>query len=175
MTEVVKIPLERVKILIGENGTTKYKIEKKCNVELIIDSEGDVEIKGDAAEVFFAKDIVKAIGRGFSPRDALRLADQDYNLYIIALKEIVGSEKAMTRLKGRVIGERGKIKAEIESATESNLSIYGSTVSIISKIDTMEYAKEAVAMLLEGATHSALLTYLAKTRREIMESRLKFK
>jgi ribosomal RNA assembly protein len=173
MTEIVKIPAERIKILRGDNDSTKELIEKKCNVTLDIDPDGDVEIEGDPTDEFFAKDIVKAIGRGFSPNDALRLAGHDYNLYVIALKEIVGSEKAITRLKGRVIGEKGKIKAEIESATQSAVSVYGNTIGIISKIDTMEYAKEAISMILDGAPHTAVINYLAKARREIMESRLK--
>jgi ribosomal RNA assembly protein len=148
-------------------------IEKKCNVTLTIEDEGDVEVDGDATDTFFAKDIVKAIGRGFAPRDALKLADQDYNLYLIPLKDITPSEKAMTRLKGRVIGREGRIKEDIEAATQSVISVYGSTIGIISRIDTMEYAREAVGMLLEGATHTALQTYLSKVRREIMDTRLK--
>jgi ribosomal RNA assembly protein len=173
MTELVKIPAERVKVLIGDRGRTKEAIEKKCNVTLIIEEEGDVEVEGDATDTFFAKDIVKAIGRGFSPKDALKLADQDYNLYLIPLKDITESEKAMTRLKGRVIGREGRIKEDIESATQSVISVYGSTIGIISRIDTMGYAREAVGMLLEGATHTALQTYLSKVRREIMDIRLK--
>ncbi len=173
MTELVKIPAERVKALLGENGRTKAEIEKRCNVELIIDEEGDVEVEGEATDTFFAKDIVKAIGRGFAARDALKLADQDYNLYIIPLKDVTGSEKAMTRLKGRVIGREGRIKGDIEAATQSVISVYGSTIGIISRIDTMGYAREAIAMLLEGATHTAVQTYLSKVRREIMDTRLK--
>jgi len=37
----------------------------------------------------------------------------------------------------------------------------------------MEYAKEAISMLVEGAPHTTVLNYLAKARREIMDSRLK--
>lgn len=173
MTEVLKIPAERVKALNGENGSVRKLIEKRCGVELIIDSDGDVEIVGDASDVFFAKDVVKAIGRGFAPMHALRLLEQDFGLYIIPLKDIASSDNAMVRLKGRVIGEKGKIKTRIEEATDSYLSVYGSTIGIISRVDSMEYAKEAVAMLLEGARHATVLVYLSKAQRELMESRLK--
>ena len=173
MTEIVKIPAERIKVLIGEDGQTRKRIEERCRVVLMIDPDGDVEIDGDETDIFFAKDIVKAIGRGFDPKDALKLAEHDYNLYLIPLKEIIESDKAITRLKGRVIGERGKMRSEIEIATESTLSIHGNTIGIIARIDTMEYAKEAVSMLLDGAPHSVVINYLAKARREIMASRLK--
>lgn len=173
MTEIVKIPLERVKVLMGENGSTRGRIERKCNVTLTVEDEGDVEIDGDATDVFFARDVVKAIGRGFAPGDALRLAGQDYNLYLIQLKDIAPSEKAMTRLRGRVIGREGRIKGDIESATQSVLSVYGNTIGIISRIDTMPYAKEAIGMLLEGAMHAAVEAYLSRARREIMDARLR--
>ena len=173
MTEIVKIPEERVKVLIGEGGKTKMEIEQKCRVELTVDSDGDVEVDGETTQEFFAKDVVKAIGRGFPSKPALRLADGDYNLYIIPLKDFSDSDKAISRMKGRVIGEHGKIKEDIENATESYLSIYGNTISIISKIDTLEYAKEAIGMILTGAPHTTVLNYLAKARREIRETRLR--
>ncbi|MEW6035761.1 MAG: KH domain-containing protein [Candidatus Micrarchaeota archaeon] len=173
MTEIIRIPAERVKALLGKDGATRKKIESRCNVRLDVDPEGEVEIDGDPADVFFVRDIVKAIGRGFTPEAALRLMGHDYGLYVISLKEIISSENAMTRLKGRVIGERGKVKAQIEEATDAYVSVYGNTISIIAKIDTMEYAKEAVGMLIDGARHTTVLAYLAKAKREIMESRLK--
>jgi ribosomal RNA assembly protein len=173
MDEFVKIPLERIKVLLGEGGATKKKLEKKCKVEFIVDSDGDVQMVGDPADIFFARDIVKAIGRGFSPEEALKLLEHDYGLYIIPLKDYAHSDKALTRLKGRVIGEKGKIKGQIQEATDSYISIYGSTIAIIAKIDTMEYAKEAVGMLIDGARHTGVLGYLAKVKREIWESRLK--
>jgi ribosomal RNA assembly protein len=173
MGEFVKIPAERVRVLNGKDGSTKKRIEKKCNVELIIDPEGEVEIEGDPADVFFARDIVKAIGRGFTPESALKLLGHDYGLYIIPLKDHVTSENALARVKGRVIGEKGKIKAQIEEATDSYVSVYGNTIAIISRIDSMEYAKEAIGMLIDGARHTSVLGYLAKAKRELMESRLK--
>jgi ribosomal RNA assembly protein len=171
--ELIRIPAERVKILVGKEGKTKKRIEQKCKVKLTIDSEGDVHIDGETTEIFFALDVVKAIGRGFEPGDALRLLKDDYGLYVISLKEIAKSDKTMKRLKGRVIGENGKIKTEIEKATDSKLCIYGHTISIIAKIDTIEYAKEAIGMLLNGAKHSRVLSYLAKTKRGVMQDRLR--
>ena len=173
MGEFIKIPAERVKVLNGDGGSTRKRIEKKCNVQLLIDPEGEVEIEGDPADIFFARDIVKAVGRGFTPDSALKLLGHDYGLYVISLKEHLTSENALTRVKGRVIGEKGKIKAQIEEATDSYLSVYGNTIAIISRIDSMEYAKEAVGMLIDGARHTSVLGYLAKAKRELMESRLK--
>ena len=169
MSEIVRIPSERMGVLIP----AKKNIEEKCKVSLdILREEYEIIIGGDPADVFFARDIVKAIGRGFTANEAFYLLKQDYNLIIISLKDIIGSEKSITRLKGRVIGEKGKIKIMIEDATGATLSIYGNTISIIAQIDSMHYAKEAVEMLLDGAPHNTVINYLAKARREITEGRL---
>src|SRR5271157_5601331 len=172
-SEIVKVPAERVKTLLGENGSVKARIEEKCKVQLDVDRDGDVEIFGEPEDIFFAKDVVKAIGRGFPPNEAMKLVDHDFNLYVISLKEITDSDKAISRFRGRVIGENGKIKGRIEDATDSFLSIYGNTISIISRTDTMEYAKEAVMIILDGSRHSTVLSFLAKSQREIMENRLR--
>lgn len=173
MTDFVRIPAERVRVLLGKDDATRKKIEKRCNVKLVVDDEGAVEIIGDPADAFFVHEVVKAIGRGFSAETALRLLGSDYGLYVIALKEIISSENAIIRLKGRVIGEKGKIKAAIEDATDSYISVYGNTIAVISRIDSMEYAKEAIGMIMDGARHTSVLGYLAKAKRGILEARLR--
>lgn len=171
--EVIKIPNDRVAVLIGENGKTKDLIEKKCNVTLSISSEGEVEINGETADTFFAKDVVKAIGRGFLPKQALKILNENYQFFLIDLDDYVKSEKAIVRVKGRIIGEEGTMKKEIEAATESYLSIYGDTVGIIAKIDTIEYAKEAISMLIQGAQHASVFSYLARAKQQIFGERLR--
>jgi len=175
MEEVIRIPAERVKILVGKDGKTKELLEKKCRVEIKIDREGDVDIEGESTEVFFAKDVVLAIGRGFNPQKALKLLNPDYQLYIFHLKEYLSTEKAIKRIKGRIIGENGKTKGEIEDATDSYLSVYGNTVGIISKLDSIGYAQEAVGMLIHGAKHASAYNYLRRARKRILESRLRGK
>jgi len=171
--EIVRIPAERVKILLGKDGQTKELIEKKCSITLKVDSEGEVGIKGESENVFLYKDVIIAIGRGFNPQKALKLANPDYQLYLFHLKEHLPNEKAIKRIKGRIIGQEGKMRGEIEHATECDLSVFGNTVGIIAKMDTLEYAKEAVEMLINGAKHSTIYSVLAKSKRKIMENRLK--
>lgn len=173
MEEIVKIPAERIKILLGKDRKTKETIEKKCKIKLNIGAEGEVHISGESADVFLYKDVVVAIGRGFNPKKAMKLANPEYQFYLFHLKEHVTSEKAITRVKGRIIGHEGKMREEIEQATESYLSVFGNTVGIIAKMDSMKYAKEAVEMLINGAKHSTVYAVLAKAKRRILEDRLK--
>ena len=68
-SQELKIPVDRVAILIGKNGEVKKKIEKKMHVHIDIHSEeGDVIVSGeDSVAVYETLSIVKAIGRGFNP------------------------------------------------------------------------------------------------------------
>ncbi len=46
MTEHIKVPLERIAVLVGPKGSTKGLIEEKSTAMLNIDSDsGDVEIQ----------------------------------------------------------------------------------------------------------------------------------
>lgn len=171
--EIIRIPAERVKVLIGPEGKTKKLVEKKCKIKLDISAEGEVTASGESADVFFSKDVIIAIGRGFNPQKALKLTKPDYQFLLFHLKEYLPTEKAIKRIKGRIIGENGKMKEQIEATTDSDISVFGNTVGIISKIDSIAYAQEAVEMLINGAKHSSVYSYLARAKRRIMESRLK--
>ncbi len=171
--EVIRIPQERMKAFSENKGKMMKEIEKTCKVTLVLTPDGDVEIEGDHADVYFTKDVVKAIARGFEPKIALRIYKDDFHLYIIDLRDFESTTNGIARLKGRIIGEEGSMKMEIENATSCYLSIYGRTVSIIAKLDTLEYAKEAIGMLIDGAQHSSVFNFLAKARQNIMVEKLK--
>jgi ribosomal RNA assembly protein len=166
----LKIPEERVAVLIGANGATKKEIEQETKCHLDISKEGDVTITGDDGLMLFtAREIVRAIARGFNPKAALLLLKPDYTLEIIDLKDVAGKSKnLMERLKGRVIGTGGKSRAEIERLTETNLSIYGKTIGILGEAGNVSLAREAVAMLLSGSMHKTVYQFLERKKKEIL-------
>lgn len=170
--EIIKIPEKRISAFIGESGKTKKLIERKCEVKLRIEPDGEVHVDGDPAQVYFAKEVVRAIARGFEPNDALAILKENSQFILIDLKEILHNDKAITRIKGRIIGEKGKMKTEIEAATQSRISVYGYTVGIIADMETMEYANEAVSRLINGAEHAGVFAYLAKAKRDILRKKL---
>ncbi len=171
----VKIPHERIGVLVGPGGNIKKEIEKRLSVKLQVDSHtGDVLIKlnpnvDDPSVLFRAKDVVIAIGRGFSPERAFRLLDdEDSMLEVIDLREISGrSPSDLKRLKGRLIGKEGKARRLIEELTDTFISIYGHTVSIIGRIEKVEVAREAIRMLIKGSQHSTVYKFLHRKRREL--------
>jgi ribosomal RNA assembly protein len=169
----VRIPGERVGVLIGPNGSTKDAIERRLSVKLDIDGEtGDVEItsrpEGNPADMFQTKDIVTAIGRGFSPENALKLLDEDMILIVIDLREFFGrSDSDIERVKGRIIGEKGKARRNLEELTGAKISLYGHTVAVIGDVEHCEVAREAVEMLIKGRTHNSVYRFLQAKRGEL--------
>ncbi len=174
-----RIPKERIGVLIGANGSVKEYIERKLPVKLDINSEtGDVIITlkegaEDPSLLFKAKDVVLAIGRGFSPERAFRLLDEeDCILEIIDLRSILGrSESALKRIKGRIIGRDGKTRAIIEEMSGALVSVYGHTVAIIGDFDQVSVAREAVNMLINGSEHASVYRFLQRKRQEIKRRR----
>ena len=166
----LKIPEERVAVLIGKDGVTKKEIEEASKSKLDISKEGDVIITGeDALLMYTTKDMVRAIARGFNPKVALLLLKTDYTLEIIDMKDIAGKSKnTLQRLKGRVIGKGGKSREEIERLTDCRISVYGKTVGIIGEVAQVTIAREAVAMLITGSQHKTVYTFLEKKKKEMM-------
>lgn len=177
---LVKVPRERIGALVGPDGRVKASIEKKLSVGLRIDSQtGDIQITlmptaQDPTVLFRAKEVVTAIGRGFSPEHAFRLLEDDETmLEVIDLRETVGrSQSDMKRLKGRVIGKAGKTRRIIEELTEANICVYGHTISIVGEIDQVEIAKEAVRMLIKGSLHGTVYRFLHRKRRGLKKKKM---
>ena len=86
------------------------------------------------------------IGRGFSHDVALELLDDENTLYMI---ELPGGE----RIKARLIGTRGKAKRRVETDTDTRISIYGKTVSIIGTHNAVHVARRVIERLIQGAPH----------------------
>ncbi len=176
----LKIPRERVGVLIGPEGKTRKHIEEKLNVELQIDSEsGDVAVSmaqnaEDPSMLFKAKDLITAIGRGFSPEHAFRLVrDEESLLDIIDLRSVFGkSEADIKRVQGRIIGMNGKTRRIIEELTDTNVSVYGHTVGIIGTIEQVQIAREAVEMLVKGSMHGTVYRFLHRKRMEFKKRKL---
>lgn len=164
----LKIPQERVGVLIGEKGKTKKEIEGQTQTKLNVTKEGEVTLTGSEALLLYTtREIVQAIGRGFNPQIALLLLKTDYSLEIINIKDFAGkSKKRIEGLRGRVIGEGGRARKEIERLTETFISVYGKTIGIIGEVSDVAKAMEAVKMLLQGSRHGTVYSFLERKKKE---------
>ncbi len=176
MIEHIKIPLERVAVLVGPKGITKELIEDKSTAMLNIDSQsGDVEIMDakDPIKGLRAREVVHAIARGFSPEKALRLLDEDLLMFeSIDLSNIARTEKDLQRLKGRIIGKEGKTREVFETFTNARISVYGKTISLIGYPEQNAVARAGIDMLLKGSTHGPVYKFLEKKKSELKRAEL---
>jgi ribosomal RNA assembly protein len=176
----IRIPRERVGALVGPQGTIKKSIEEKLSVELQIDSgTGDVTVLmgenvTDPSTLFRAKDVITAVGRGFSPEHAFRLIrDEEAILDLLDLRTVFGkSEADIKRVKGRIIGMNGKTRMIIEELTDTNIAVYGHTVGIIGTLEQAQVAREAIEMLIKGSMHATVYRFLHRKRRQLKKKML---
>jgi ribosomal RNA assembly protein len=175
----VRIPKERVGILIGLEGKVKQYIEERLQVKIEVDTEGSVNIvlsekASDSSLLLKAKDVVTAIGRGFSPEVVFRLIRNEEEIFdLIDLRLIFGrSESDIKRIKGRVIGADGKTRKLIEELTEADIVVYGHTVGLIGSFEQVDAAHNAVQMIIDGCQHHTVYNYLQKKRTELKKQKL---
>jgi ribosomal RNA assembly protein len=174
MREHIKVPQDRIGVIIGVEGRVKETLEEKSGAQLDVDSESGtvtLESTGDAVKALRASEVIKAIARGFSPEKALKLMDnEDLILDMMDLSKISDSPSELTRIKGRIIGKAGKTREIMESMTGSKISVYGKTISIIGDAEQIMTVRTAIDMLIDGAPHGAVYGYLERRRREVRQS-----
>ncbi len=166
----ITIPKKRVAVLIGKKGKTKTKIQQSTSTKLEIDSkEGLVSIKGqDPIKTYQTRSIIEAIGRGFNPDTALSLLNEENYFEIIQIQDFTGkNKKKLLRLKSRIIGTKGKCRRIIEHLTDTKISIYGKTVSIIGNIENVAIAKQAIEDILAGAPHAPVYKILEQRMKQL--------
>jgi ribosomal RNA assembly protein len=176
MRENIKVPYDRIGVLIGISGSTKSEIENRGEVMIDIDSKaGTVIIESDSINALRAVDVVKAIARGFSPERAYRLFDDEMVILdIIELSKSVSTPKELKRIMGRIIGKDGKTREIIESLTGSHISVYGKTVSVIGYPEHTQIVRKAIEMLVEGAPHGAVYGFLEKKKQELKRAQMDY-
>lgn len=169
-----RVPKDRIAVLIGSKGVTAKSIRNASGCkELNIDSEsGEVEaIWGEAGTYDPVKamklpDVIKAIGRGMAPKAAIRLFEDNHFFEMVDLRNFVGKRSnQQRRIRSRIIGSQGRVRKLIESLTDTEITIYKSTVVIIGEQEGLFAARQAIEMLASGSEHGSVLGYLEKDRR----------
>jgi ribosomal RNA assembly protein len=162
-----KLPLDRIGVLLGREGSVRKEIEEKTKTLLTVDTQtGSVIIEPaspstTALELIKAQNIVRAIGYGFSPERAFRLLEDDQVLEVVDVRQYVGDKpNHVKRVLGRIIGEEGKARRILEEYTGTYISIYDHYVAIIGDYETANIAKKAIEMLIQGRMHATVYKYI---------------
>jgi ribosomal RNA assembly protein len=176
--KLIRIPEDRIGVLIGKSGKIKLEIEKTCSVKLDIDSKnGEVKVFSDVVDekfqTFKALEVVTAIGRGFSPQKAMRLLKGENTLHVINLREFGGkTPEQIERIKGRIIGDGGKARVNLENLSNADITVYGKTVSVIGESTQLKLAIDAIESLLSGSMHGYVYKKIEAGRRQEKFARL---
>ncbi|MFQ3294072.1 MAG: ribosomal RNA assembly protein [Halobacteriales archaeon] len=174
----VKIPQDRIGVLIGDGGETMRDIEDRAEVRLDIDSENGsvaIEKNGDPVRGLKAPEIVRAIGRGFPPEDALELLEDDLMMLdVIDVGAASRNKRDLKRKKGRLIGEDGRTRELMEELTGASVVIYGSTLAVIGSAEQTQIVREAAERLLDGAPHGSVYSYLERKHNELKQEEIEY-
>ncbi len=169
-----RIPKDRIAVLIGAKGATAKSLRNSAGCkEFNIDSvTGEVEVVWgevgtyDPIKAMKLPNVIKAIGRGMAPKAAIRLFDDQHFFEMVDLRDHVGKRSnQQRRIRSRIIGSEGKIRKLIENLTDTEITIYKSTVVIIGEEEGLFAARQAIEMLASGSEHGSVLGYLEKDRR----------
>ncbi len=169
----IKIPNNRIGVLIGKDGEVKESIEEESGAKLEIDSQTgqvDIDVRDIEDPILSLKveDVVRAIGRGFNPEKAMEILNDNVNLELLDIRDWVGkSTNAVKRMRGRVIGRDGRTRELIEELSETYVSVKGNTVGIIGQPFKVKIARRAVEMILEGKEHATVYKYLEGRREDV--------
>lgn len=169
---ILHIPEERIPVVIGNKGKTKIKICKMCNVEIeVVSKTGQITIASttknfDENGALKARDIINAISNGFSPERAFRILDEESLFQVLDLRNFTTSTNSTNRIKGRIIGEKGKARKNIEELTNTFISIYGHTVSLIGNYEETKLALDAIMLLVNGRSHKTVYEMLYQAKRK---------
>jgi len=159
MKDVVLLPKDRRGVMNKEVCDT---LKEKLNVECAM-KDNAAELDGEGLELMTAKNIAKAIGRGFSPVHAYRLLDEDVQLEIIDLARF--NDARISAVKSRTIGTDGKTRNLIEECTGALVSVYGKTISMIGNPEELKNASKAIEMLINGSEHKTVYRFLEQVRK----------
>lgn len=170
-----RVPKDRIAVLIGAKGQTRRDLQEAAGCKNIsIDStSGDIDViwgepgTYDPVKAFKLPDVIKAVGRGMAPKRAIQLLQDDWFFEMVDLREHVGKRSnQQRRIRARIIGSEGKIRKMIEQHTNTEISIYNSTVVLVGEETGLASARQAIEMLASGSEHGTVIKYLEKERRK---------
>ncbi len=174
MQDLHRIPQDRIAVLIGAGGETRKMLQKAAGCKWLgIDSESGVVsvIWGDPGSFDPVKamklpHVIKAIGRGMAPKKASKLLDDENFFSLVDLKDFVSKRtNQQRRVRGRIIGSKGKIRRLIESHTGCEVTVYGSTVVIVGDEIGLPLAQDAVERIAGGSEHGSVIKGLERERK----------
>lgn len=169
MQEIIYLEKDRIPVFIGVSGSKKRMFEKKFDCSIDVDSNsGKVEINSeDGVSLFLMKNIVLAVNMGHNPDVAVKLEDETFVLDTIDVKTMVKDHNRLKVVMGRIIGKDGSTRKIIEEITKCSVSVRDHFVSVIGPYENTILVHEALDMLIKGASHKSLYSFLERNKHNV--------
>jgi len=101
------------------------------------------------------------------------LIDDETTFEIIEITDFIGkSKKKLETVRARLIGTQGKARKNLEQLTETKISVYGKTVSIIGYYEDVAIARRAIESLIAGSRHTTIYSWIEKQKNKRMTEKL---
>jgi ribosomal RNA assembly protein len=111
---------------------------------------------------------IKCLKAGFDINISKNILYNDWDLIEIDLKQVFEKKvNHMIRIKGRLIGERGKALKEISTRTNSYIIIKDRYVYILGDSISLKAAYEGIKRLVRGEKHEHVYEFLDKYRKDL--------
>lgn len=142
----------------------RKKIEKELKVK-ISNKEKEIQIDGEPENEYFGERVIEALDFGFPFSIALCLKNHENDFEIIKIKDHT-KRKDFSRIKGRIIGTKGKTLRTLSNLTECFFEIKDNCIGIIGDGEYIKNAREAIIHLIKGSKQANVYAYLEKHRPE---------
>lgn len=138
----------------------KMHLQKELNVKISVKGK-EVSIEGNPEDEYYAEKVFDAINLGFPIETALLIREDEYLFEILNIKDYT-KRRDLERIRGRIIGAKGKTLKVLSDLTKCFFEIKGNEVGIIGDAEHIKNAQEGVISLIRGAKQAKVYNYLEK-------------
>jgi len=148
--------------------TRPLKLKKRLEASLGIKISSrlkNIIIEGSPEEEYIAEQVILALDLGFSLQEALSIKEEEFLFEILNIKEHTKSHN-LERVRGRIIGEKGKTIATLSGLTGCYLKLNENQLGIIGPPEIMKITQEALTSLINGSKTANVYAFLEKKHPE---------
>jgi len=140
----------------------KKKLERELKVK--ISNKGNIIfVDGKGEDEYLAIQVIEAMTLGFTTPKALLLTQDGFILEKIYIKNLTPRQD-LERIRGRIIGTKGKTKKTIESLGDCFIAVHENTVGVIGFAEEIATTLTALEALIRGKKQAKTYSYLEKAR-----------
>ena len=163
-----KILVEKIARIIKNHR----KLEKILNLK-ITNRGREVFLDGEGGDEYLGGKVVEALDFGFPFSSAVAIKKEEMEFEVINIKDHTKRNDLKT-IRARLIGRSGKALKTLSNLTDCFIELKDNKISIIGFPESIESARMAIILIIQGSKHSNAYKFLEKHRpEEILDLGLK--